>query len=241
MSKVKGKIHSFESFGAVDGPGIRFVAFLQGCPLRCLYCHNSDTWDINSGKEYSANDIFDMICSYKNFIKSGGVTLSGGEPLMQTEFVSTLLTQLKEEKIHTAIDTSGIIPIQFSKECIDLADLILLDIKELEESDCINLTGKSNKNALDTLNYCESIKKPVWIRHVCIPNYTLNAQKLEKLSDFLKGYNCIEKVELIPFHQLGAYKWEYADREYVLNDINPPSEEEMQTAKDIFAKKGLKI
>ncbi len=240
MSKINGKIHSFESFGAVDGPGIRFVAFLQGCPLRCIFCHNSDTWDIADGKEYSANELVEMILSYKNFIKSGGVTLSGGEPLMQPDFVETLLDLLRKEGIHTAIDTSGAIPLSLTKTAIKKADLILLDIKSLDDDECIKITGMSNKNALETLDFCESVSKPVWIRHVCIPNYTLDFEKIQKLADYLKNYSCIEKVELIPFHQMGSYKWDCVDEDYTLADMDSPNDADMENARQILIKEGIK-
>lgn len=229
-----GYIHSYESFGAVDGPGVRFIVFMQGCPLRCLFCHNPDTWKMTDGKTISSKELFDKIISYKNFIKSGGVTFSGGEPLLQVGFLTDIITRCKEAGLHTAIDTSGAIPIDVSKPAIDVANMILLDIKDISKHDCITLTGQDNKNAMDTLNYCEYAEKDVWIRHVLLPEYTLNDEKLHRLAKVLKWYNCIKKIELIPFHKMGEYKWEYTDTTYKLSDIEPPTDLQINHVKEIF-------
>ena len=236
---ITGFIHSVDSFGAVDGPGIRFVVFLQGCPLRCLYCHNPDSWKFGEGQKRTAQDLMEEILEYKSFIRRGGVTLSGGEPFAQIEFTKALLILCRENGIHTAVDTSGAIPLAVSKEGIDLADLLLLDIKAFRSQECLTLTGQDNHNALATLQYCEEIGKKVWIRHVCVPGYTLETERLTELADYLKDFNCIERVELIPFHQMGSYKWEYLDTPYQLSEVEPPSSEEMDQAKEIFRKRGL--
>jgi pyruvate formate lyase activating enzyme len=236
-----GRIHSIESFGAVDGPGVRFVAFLQGCPLKCLFCHNPDSWETNGGREISAKELVDQILEYRNFIKDGGVTLSGGEPLMQPEFVKEVLTLCKQNGLHTAIDTSGGVELILSRQAIDAADMLLLDIKDVDSDDCEVLTGRPNKMAFDTLDYCEKTKKPVWIRHVLVPGYTLKQEKLERLAKFLSGYQCIEKVELLPFHKMGEFKWKEMNKKYELSDTPIPTEEQVKMAREIFIKQGLKL
>lgn len=233
-NKVKGKIHSIETFGAVDGPGVRFIVFLQGCSLRCLYCHNPDSWNISEGKESTVDEMMTQILSYKNFIKKGGVTLSGGEPLLQPEFVKELIIKCKENGLHTALDTSGSVNLDSAKPVLDKVDLVLLDIKDIDNDSCKILTGKSNKQTLDVLDYCESISKPVWIRHVIVPGYTLDYNKLEKLSAFLKKYKCIEKIDPLAFHKIGEYKWEQLKLDYKLIDVREPIDEEMRKVREIF-------
>lgn len=233
-SKIKGRIHSIETFGAVDGPGIRFIVFFQGCPLRCLYCHNPDSWKFSDGKETTSDELINQIKDYKNFIKSGGVTLSGGEPLMQPEFAKSIILKCRENGIHTAIDTSGAVELKSCIPVIDVVDLVLLDIKDIDDKDCIELTGKSNNGMIDLLNYCDSINKGVWIRHVIVPGYTLNYEKLNKINNFIKPYKCIEKVELLPFHKIGEYKWEQLNYKYKLEETRTPTEEEMNRARSIF-------
>lgn len=231
--EVKGRIHSTETFGAVDGPGIRFIVFFQGCPLRCLYCHNPDSWKFDEGEQITAGELIDTIKKYKNYIK-GGVTFSGGECLAQPEFCHALLKLCKAEGLHVALDTSGIIPISKVKDIIDDADMLLLDIKDIDDEDCKILTGMSNKNALEMLDYCESTGKPVWIRQVCLPEYTMKQDKMERLASHIREYKCVEKVELMPFHQMGIYKWDYIDTEYKLGDIEPPTEQEIDKIRELF-------
>ena len=178
-----GYLHSLESFGAVDGPGIRFVVFLSGCPLRCLYCHNPDTWEQKQTLRMTPPQVMEKIRSERSFLLRGGVTLSGGEPLMQPAFCEELLTLCRQEGFHTAIDTSGSIPLTQSRHAIDLADMLLLDIKDIDPEDCRMLTGKTNENALATLDHCEQTGKEVWIRHVLVPGYTLNPDKLRRLAE----------------------------------------------------------
>lgn len=241
IREVRGRIHSIESFGAVDGPGVRFVVFFQGCPLRCLYCHNPDSWKFEEGQEKTAGEMIDQISDYKSFIRKGGVTLSGGDPLAQPEFCAALLKLCKEQGLHTAVDTAGYVPLSRCKEAVDEADMILLDIKDIDTEDCKTLTGQGNENALSLLDYCESVKKPVWIRHVCLPGYTLQEEKLKRLAEKLSSYRCVEKVELIPFHQMGIYKWDYVDREYLLADVEVPSQQEMEEAHKLFREYGLPL
>lgn len=238
---VKGRIHSIESFGAVDGPGIRFVLFVQGCGLRCLYCHNPDTWAPSDGREIDSDEIISQIESYKDFIRSGGVTISGGEPLLQPDFTLDILRKCAEREIHTAIDTAGDVPLCVAKPMIDAADMLLLDIKSLDEDLCKKLTGKSNKNALAVLEYCNQTNKTIWIRHVLVPGYTLDKVLLTKMAEYLKPFTCIEKIELLPFHKMGEYKWELLKRAYSLADTKEPTAQEIAMAHEIFAQRGFDV
>lgn len=241
MSDVFGKIHSYESFGAVDGPGVRFVVFLQGCLLRCLYCHNPDTWECEKGKVVSANELVQTIIQYKNFISEGGVTLSGGEPLLQAEFCEEIIDKCHENNLHIAIDTCGAVALSKSHNAISKADLILLDIKDIDNEDCKKLTSLGNENAIATLNFCEENNKNVWIRHVLVPKYTLSDDKLQRLGLFLKDFKCIKKVELLPYHTLGLYKWEGLNLKSQLEGIESPSETEIGKAKEILLSYGLPL
>jgi len=236
---VTGRIHSIESFGTLDGPGIRYVLFMQGCPLRCLYCHNRDTRDPKAGKTMTAGEVLADILTYRNFIARGGVTLSGGEPLLQPAFVCELLDGCREHRLHSAIDTSGAIPLSESRPALDRADLILLDIKAIDDDLCVTLTGTGNRQARATLDYCETSGKAVWIRHVLVPGYTLDEAPLNRLADYLSRYTCIRKVELLPFHKMGEYKWEALMCPYALKETPVPTDEELRRARAIFQSRGL--
>ncbi len=236
---VTGRIHSIESFGTLDGPGIRYVLFLQGCPLRCLYCHNPDSRSLEAGTKMTAGEVLADILTYRPYIARGGVTLSGGEPLLQPAFACEILDGCREHKLHTAIDTSGIIPLSEAAPALDRADLILLDIKALDDDLCVPLTGASNRNTLATLDYCEAARKAVWIRHVLVPGYTLDEARLGRLADHLRRYTCVRKTELLPFHKMGEYKWEALGCPYELADTPPPTDEEVRRARAIFESRGL--
>ena len=238
---VKGRIHSCESFGAVDGPGIRFVVFFQGCPLRCLYCHNPDTWDTAGGREVTAEELFGEIIKYKSFIKHGGVTLSGGEPLLQSAFAERLLTICGQNGLHTAIDTSGCVPLSVCRGAVDKADLLLLDIKAIDSVLSKKISGAGNENAKKLLDYCESIGKPVWIRHVLLPGWTLDIKQAQDMGAFLKDYTCVEKVELLPFHKFGEYKWEKLGLDYKLAEVQSPEPTQVEDMKKIIRSYGLKV
>ena len=238
MADPVGRIHSIESFGTLDGPGVRFVIFLQGCPLRCLYCHNPDTWDPRGGREATVSGLMAQIESCRNFIRSGGVTLSGGEPLMQPEFSRALLDRCREAGIHTALDTAGSLPLERSRPVIDAADLLLLDIKALGPELCRELTGADNANTLATLDYCEAINKPVWIRHVLVPGWTLDRAKLEALAAFLAPYRGIEKVDLLAFHKMGCFKWRELGLPNRLRETPETTEAELRAAEALFARAG---
>lgn len=237
---IKGGLHSIESFGAVDGPGVRFVAFLQGCPLRCLFCHNPDTWEVGGGQVITAEKLVKSILTYKNFIAKGGVTLSGGEPLLQSDFCEAVLLLCHNEGLHTALDTSGCIPLKTSAKAISAADMLLLDIKEIDSKDCEILTGQSNENALATLDFCEKIGKPVWIRHVLLPRYTLSDEKLSRLGEYVSRFSCVEKVELLPYHTMGLFKWESMGLTSKLIGINPPIEDDILHAKEVLLDAGVR-
>lgn len=238
---TQGFVHSWESFGTVDGPGVRVVFFLQGCPLRCLYCHNPDSVTAHGGEMWTAGQVVDTCMRYRGFMREGGVTLSGGEPLMQSEFCEAVIRLLKEEGIHVAIDTSGCIPLAKSKPAIDAADMLLLDIKAADPITSKELTGNDGANTWETLDYCESTGKDVWIRHVLLRGYTLDWEALGSLADRIKGYRCVKRIELLPFHKMGEYKWADMDRAYLLGDVEATSGEEAERAKAIFRDRGLAV
>ena len=202
MEEVKGRIHSLETFGTVDGPGIRFVIFMQGCMLRCKYCQNRDTWDINSGKVYTTDELIEKIIRYQNYWgKNGGVTISGGEPLLQVDFLIELLKKLKELGIHTAIDTSGSVNINDKvKKLISLTDLFLLDIKCINDKICKELTGVSNKQELAFAKYLSDHNKDIWIRQVLVPGITDNEEDLLDLNIFIKSLKTVKNVEILGYH-----------------------------------------
>lgn len=230
---IPGRIHSYESFGTLDGPGVRFVVFLQGCPLRCRYCHNPDTWELRDGRSVTSDEVVKKIVSCRNFL-SGGVTLSGGEPLAQPEFTSDILRRCRAENLHTAIDTAGSFPLSRSASVIDLADMLLLDIKALDDSLCRDLTGHSNRNTLATLDYCEEHGKTVWIRHVMVPGLSLTRDRLTALAAYLKPFKCIQRIDLLPFHKMAEYKWEQLHIQNTLLDTPEPTKEEIRMAEEIF-------
>jgi len=238
---IYGRIHSVESFGASDGPGVRFIVFFQGCPLRCIYCHNPDTWDKSDGKLMSVREIAAEISQYVSFIKSGGVTLSGGEPLFQPQFALGIIKECKKLGLHTAIDTSGAIPLEISKPVIDECDMLLLDLKAATPEMCKMITGQSNKNMLETLKYCEKTNKRIWIRHVLVPGYTLKEDELIKSAEILSGFSCIEKVEFLPFHKLGEFKWDTLNIPFTLKDTETPDKKDVKKAKEIFSLHGINI
>lgn len=233
---MKARIHSFESLGAVDGPGVRFVIFMQGCPLKCKYCQNRDTWDIHGGEEYSVDEILEKILKYKNYFGSnGGITVSGGEPLLQAKFLIELFTKLKEHNIHTCIDTSGSFDLSYDiKKLINLTDLFLLDIKCIDDEKCIELTGVSNKKELNFAKYLSNIGKPMWIRQVLVPGITDNEQDLLKLKEFISSLKTVEKVEILPYHDLGKFKWEKLDLNYPLEGYKTASTDDVKRAKEIL-------
>lgn len=236
-----GRVHSFESFGTVDGPGIRFVVFLQGCPLRCQYCHNPDTWG-EGGEKYSADEVVRRALRYKNYFgEQGGVTVTGGEPLLQIDFVTELFTLLKEQGIHTCVDTSGFTyneespqSVEKHKKLLEVTDLFLLDIKHIDDTACKKLTGQSNKNTLAFAKFLSDNGKKIWLRQVLVPNITDREEDLKKTREFIQTLKTVEKIEVLPYHTLGVVKYEKLGLEYPLKDVQTPSKESVATAKRIL-------
>ncbi len=235
-----GNIHSFETFGTVDGPGIRFVVFMQGCPMRCKYCHNPDTW-FSAGNRYSAEEVAKNVLKYKSYLTGGGVTVSGGEPLLQTEFVTELFRILKVQGVHTAIDTSGITFDISDEKCVErherlleYTDLVLLDIKHIDDDCHRALTGMSNKNPLSFARYLSDNGKDMWIRHVLVTGITDNDAYLHRLKEFIDTLKTVKKVEVLPYHSMGEVKYEKLGLEYALKGLEPPSAERIQNAKQIL-------
>lgn len=234
---ITARIHSRETFGTVDGPGIRYVLFLQGCPLRCKYCHNRDTWDMNGGTISTLTELLDEILRYKPYFNTshGGVTVSGGEPLLQAKFVTELFKELRKLNIHTALDTAGSIPI--NEEIIELlkyTDLVLLDIKHINDKKSKELVSASNKNNIEFAKYLNEHHIPMWIRQVLIPGYTDDENDLKDLRNFIKSLSNVGKVEILPYHKLGEFKWKNLGEEYPLKDIEPPTDEQIKKAKKIL-------
>ena len=231
------RVHSFESFGTVDGPGIRFVIFLQGCHLKCKYCQNRDTWDICGGQEFSIYEVLEKILKYQTYIKpsGGGVTVSGGEPLLQVKSLIGLFEELKKYDIHTAIDTSGMFKLTNDiKKLIDLTDLFLLDIKHIDVEKSKELVGTSNELELEFAKYLSDINKPVWIRQVLIPGITDNNEDLNKLKEFVSSLKNVQKIELLPYHDLGRFKWKNLGLEYPLQNVRVATSEDVSNAKKIL-------
>lgn len=231
------KVHSFESLGTVDGPGIRFVIFLQGCHLKCKYCHNRDTWDIKGGSYKSLDEIYEKITRYEPYFNSshGGVTVTGGEPLLQVKFLLELFKKLKKEGIHTCIDTSGIVNLtEDVKELLKLTDLVLLDIKHIDDEKCKDLTGNSNKRELELARYLSENGIPMWIRQVIIPGITDGEKDIISLREFIKNLKTVEKVEFLPYHTAGKYKWEELGKKYELEGIREATKEDIERVKKIY-------
>ncbi|MGN1481713.1 pyruvate formate-lyase-activating protein [Porcipelethomonas sp.] len=238
---LTARVHSIESFGAADGPGVRFIVFLQGCRMRCKYCHNPDTWDINGGEEMNADDLLEKAFRYKSYWKdTGGITVSGGEPLLHIDFLIDFFKKAKKQGVSTVIDTAGN-PFTreepfFSKfnELMNYTDLLLLDLKEINPERHKIITGFDNSNILDMARYLSDIKKPVWIRHVLVPQYSDFDEDLNELSYFIDTLQNVERVEVLPYHTLGVFKWENLGIPYGLTGINPPGRERVENAEKIL-------
>lgn len=236
-----GRVHSYETLGTVDGPGIRYVVFMQGCNMRCKYCHNPDTWDINGAKECSSFDIARDALRYKAYIsRGGGVTLTGGEPLLQLEFATDLFKILREAGIHTAIDTSGIaFNIEDTKaidELLKYTSLVLLDIKHIDSLKHKELTGFPNDNVLAFATYLSKKKIKVWIRHVLIEGITDDEKYLKRLRQFIDTLTNVEKVEVLPYHTMGIEKYKKLNIRYPLEGVNPPTDERIERAIEILTR-----
>lgn len=242
MTKCKGRISSTESFGSVDGPGLRYVIFLQGCNLRCLYCHNPETWSLTGGFEESAKRVFAKAWRYRAYWKNdGGITVSGGEPLLQLEFLVELFTLAKAKGISTVVDTAGE-PFSYKEpfyqqfaKLVDLTDIFLLDIKHINSDKYREMTGKGNENTLELAKYLSDNGKRMWIRHVLVPNWTDNEADLRELATFIKTLKTVEKVEVLPYHTMAIHKYEDMGMNYKLTDVLPPTKEQLERACKILS------
>jgi pyruvate formate lyase activating enzyme len=233
------KIHSFESLGTVDGPGIRFVIFFQGCHLKCKYCHNRDLWDCSIGKEYTMKELCMEVIKHKDFFDhGGGITVTGGEPLLQAEFLAEFFETCQALKIHTALDTAGSVPLTKNvRNVLQHTNLVLLDIKHIDDEKGKELTGSSNKNTLAFAQYLNDKKIPMWIRYVVVPGYTDSPEDVKKLADFLAPMTNIEKIEVLPYHEMGKHKWELMGDKYQLENVKAPTKDSIENIKKILERK----
>lgn len=240
-SDIKGRVHSVESFGSVDGPGVRYIVFLQGCHMRCKYCHNPETWSMEGGELMTAQEVFDKAYRYRNYWKNnGGITVSGGEAMLQMEFVTELFKLAKNENVHTTLDTSGNpftmeepFKSQFD-ELMKVTDLFMLDIKHIDDEKHKQITGWTNSNILQLARYLSDNGKDMWIRHVLVPGYTDDENDLIRLRDFVKSLKTVQRFEVLPYHTLGVFKWENLGISYSLSDVMPPDRDQIKRANDIL-------
>ncbi len=236
---MKGRIHSLDSFGTVDGPGIRFVIFFQGCPMRCLYCHNPDSWPLDGGTEMTVDQILKKADSVREFLRGGGITATGGEPLMQLEFLTELFLAAKERySFHTCLDTSGV---TFSEKkragfdtLIKYTDLVMLDIKHIDPDEHIKLTSKKQDNIIAFAKYLSEGGIPIWIRHVLVPGITEKDEYLYRLGRFIGTLRTLEAVDVLPYHDMGKAKYEALNLDYKLKDTPLPSKDDVIHARNII-------
>lgn len=238
-----GRIHSIETFGTVDGPGIRCIFFFQGCPLRCKYCHNRDTWDAKCGTEYTADELIEKAVKYKSYMNSsgGGITASGGEATLQPEFLAELFAKAKEQGIHTCLDTSGFVDIEKIEKVLDNTDLVLLDLKHMDDEKSKELTGVSIQKALKLAKHLESRNIPVWLRHVLVPGITDSEDNLAKIGEFAASLNNVQRLELLPYHSIGVHKWESMGVDYELKDVRDADQDDVKRASEIIERYGVKV
>ncbi|WP_035984845.1 pyruvate formate-lyase-activating protein [Leptolyngbya sp. KIOST-1] len=234
-----GRIHSLETCGTVDGPGIRFVVFTQGCPLRCLYCHNPDCQEIHGGTVMTVDEIMAQIDHTKTYLRKGGVTVSGGEPLMQPEFVAAIFRRCHEMGLHTALDTSGYVHIEAAEPVLDNTDLVLLDIKSYNADLFHKVTSVSIEPTLNFARYLAEINKPTWIRFVLVPGLTDPEENVVGLAKFVGTLDNVERVEVLPFHKMGEYKWQQLGLPYTLGNTQPPTPALVEHVIQIFRSQGL--
>ena len=245
-SPLLGRVHSVETFGSVDGPGIRFLIFLKGCSMRCRYCHNPDTWDPETDDLRTADELLTQAMRYRSYWgREGGITVSGGEALLQIDFLTELFRKAKAKGIHTCLDTSGQ-PFTrrepfFSKfaELMKYTDLLLFDLKQIDDAKHRELTGRTNRNILDCARYLSDIGKPIWVRHVLVPGVTDNDDDLHALRAFIDTLQNVKRVEILPYHAMGTYKWEQLGIPYTLKDVSAPSEERVRNAEHILTAPGI--
>ncbi len=238
---LKGHVHSYESMGAVDGPGLRFVVFLQGCPLRCQYCHNPDCRDPSKGRILSVHEVMSEILHHLSFLQTGGVTLSGGEPLLQHRFAAALLQACQAQGLHTALDTSGFCTLDHAADALDHSDLVLLDIKSFDPARYWELT---HVDLGTTLRFAEELKrrhKPFWLRYVLVPGLTDDLQSIRELSQYLADFPSLERIDVLPFHKMGESKWEALGYPYQLKSTQPPDESLVREVMDIFKTAGRPV
>ena len=235
-SKQQGYVHSVETGGMVDGPGVRYVVFFSGCSLRCKYCHNPDTWKLQNGHLVTVGDIIRDIRKYQSYLKfsGGGVTITGGEPFTQPEFLIEMLAACKHYGLHTALDTSGFAPRKAAEEALHHTDLLMLDIKSFNPAVYKELTGVPLDKTLEVLRLAEYLEIPIWVRFVLVPGYTDNMIDIRKMADFLESFVNVVKIEVLPFHKLGEHKWENLGIPYELADVQPPSQKVLEQARAIL-------
>lgn len=241
MSEIKGRIHSVESFGSADGPGVRYIVFLKGCNMRCQYCHNPDTWAKDGGELMTPEEVLKKALRYKTYWKEkGGITVSGGEALLLIDFVTELFRLAKEKGVNTCLDTSGN-PFSLEEpfkskfdELMKYTDLFMLDIKHMDDAAHRKLTGQTNQNILEMAAYLSDHGKSMWIRHVLVPGITTEEDELYRLRSFLDTLKTVERVEVLPYHTLGVFKWKELGIPYQLEGVDPPTKEQIDRAKEIL-------
>lgn len=241
MGEIKGRIHSVESFGSADGPGVRYIVFLKGCNMRCQYCHNPDTWAKDGGELMTPEEVLKKALRYKTYWKEkGGITVSGGEALLQIDFVTELFRLAKEKGVNTCLDTSGN-PFSLEEpfkskfdELMKYTDLFMLDIKHMDDAAHRKLTGQTNQNILEMAAYLSDHGKAMWIRHVLVPGITTDEDELHRLRSFLDTLKTVERVEVLPYHTLGVFKWKELGIPYQLEGVDPPTKEQIDRAKEIL-------
>lgn len=238
---MKGYVHSIETFGTVDGPGVRYVVFLQGCPMRCLYCHNPDTWQLNIGEQMTVEQVLDGYRKNKEFYAKGGITVTGGEPLIQTDFLIELFEAAKKEGIHTCIDTSGVTYneknstyIKKLDRLMEVTDLVMLDIKHINSEEHMKLTGQTNDQVFLFAKYLEKKNIMVWIRHVVVPTLTYNKKYLQQLGYFIGELSNVKALDVLPYHSMGKSKYESLNMEYPLKDIKDLEKADLLEAKSMI-------
>lgn len=234
-------VHSIETFGSVDGPGLRYILFLKGCNLRCAFCHNADTWDMHSNDIRSADEILEHAQRYRSYWgNEGGITVSGGEPLLQIDFLLELFEKAKKLNINTCIDTAGE-PFTYEanwftkfEQLMQNTDILLMDIKHIDREKHIRLTGKPNDNIIEMFRYLDSIHKPIWIRQVLVPGWSDDIEDLKKTRRFIETLSNVKKIEVLPYHNMGAYKWEKLGLQYPLKDVQAPTKESIELAEKVL-------
>ena len=239
LCSTVGRIHSTESCGTVDGPGIRFIVFMQGCLMRCLYCHNRDSWDLHSGKETTVDELMRELVSYKAFMQAtgGGVTASGGEAMLQPEFVRDFFIAAQAQEVNTCLDTNGYIRkyTDVIDEVLDVTDLVMLDLKQMNDEIHQKLAGVSNKRTLEFAEYLAKRNQKTWIRYVVVPGFTDDDASAHELGKFIQHMDNIEKVELLAYHELGLHKWKTMGFDYPLDGVAPPSKDTMDRIQHILS------